>query len=150
VAEAQELFMFFSIDPNNGIAIYEQIVRQVKFAIADGVLVPGQLLPSVRTLAVSLAINPNTIAKAFSQLQNDGVVESLRGRGIAVRSSRTDCEVPSPKLSTVVSTPGRSSGSSLRSLSRSTVRSLRFRHPCQPMGLRPENPKRDVHHGIRR
>ncbi|MBM3966596.1 MAG: GntR family transcriptional regulator [Planctomycetes bacterium] len=78
--------MFFSIDPNNGIAIYEQIVRQVKFAIADGVLVPGQLLPSVRTLAVSLAINPNTIAKAFSQLQNDGVVESLRGRGIAVRS----------------------------------------------------------------
>ncbi|MEI8211362.1 MAG: GntR family transcriptional regulator [Planctomycetota bacterium] len=77
--------MFFSIDTNNGIAIYEQIVRQVKFAVADGVLVPGQLLPSVRALGVQLAINPNTISKAFQQLQNDGVVETLRGRGLAVR-----------------------------------------------------------------
>jgi GntR family transcriptional regulator len=77
--------MFFSIDPNNGIPIYEQIVRQVKFAVADGVLVPGQLLPSVRTLGVQLAINPNTIAKAFQQLQSDGVVETQRGRGLTVR-----------------------------------------------------------------
>jgi len=77
--------MFFSIDPQNGVPIYEQLVRQVKFAVADGVLVPGQLLPSVRTLGVKLTINPNTIAKAFQQLQGDGVVESLRGRGLAVR-----------------------------------------------------------------
>jgi GntR family transcriptional regulator len=78
--------MFFSIDADNGVAIYEQIVRQVKFAIANGVLVPGQLLPSVRTLAVKLAINPNTVAKAFQQLQADGVVVPLRGRGLAVQS----------------------------------------------------------------
>lgn len=78
--------MFFSIDADNGVAIYEQIVRQVKFAIANGVLVPGQLLPSVRTLAVRLAINPNTVAKAFQQLQADGVVVPLRGRGLAVQS----------------------------------------------------------------
>lgn len=77
--------MFFSIDTDNGIAIYEQIVRQVKFAIANGVLVPGQLLPSVRTLAVKLAINPNTVAKAFQQLQSEGVVVPLRGKGLAVR-----------------------------------------------------------------
>lgn len=77
--------MFFSIDPNNGIAIYDQIVRQVKFAVADGVIVPGQLLPSVRALAVQLAINPNTIARAFQQLQSDGVVDALRGKGLAVR-----------------------------------------------------------------
>lgn len=77
--------MFFSIDADNGIAIYEQIVRQVKFAIANGVLVPGQLLPSVRTLAVKLAINPNTVAKAFQQLQSEGVVVPLRGKGLAVR-----------------------------------------------------------------
>ncbi len=77
--------MFFSIDPSNGVAIYEQIVRQVKFGVAQGVLIPGQLLPSVRTLGIKLAINPNTISKAFAQLQNDGVVESLRGRGLAVR-----------------------------------------------------------------
>lgn len=78
--------MFFSIDADNGVAIYEQIVRQVKFAVANGVLVPGQLLPSVRTLAVKLAINPNTVAKAFQQLQADGVVVPLRGRGLAVQS----------------------------------------------------------------
>jgi GntR family transcriptional regulator len=76
--------MFFSIDTDNGIAIYEQIVRQVKFAVANGVLVPGQLLPSVRTLAVKLAINPNTVAKAFQQLQSEGVVVPLRGKGLAV------------------------------------------------------------------
>jgi GntR family transcriptional regulator len=78
--------MFFSIDPQNGIAIYEQIVRQVKFAVAEGTLRPGQLLPSVRQLAQQLAINPNTIARAFLQLQSDGVLESLRGRGLVVQT----------------------------------------------------------------
>jgi len=78
--------MFFSIDPNNGVAIYEQLVRQVKFAVADGTLRPGQLLPSARILSQQLAINPNTINRAFQQLQADGVLELLRGRGLAVRS----------------------------------------------------------------
>ncbi|MEQ1827601.1 MAG: GntR family transcriptional regulator [Pirellula sp.] len=76
--------MFFSIDPNNGLAIYDQIVRQVKFAIAEGTLLPGQLLPSVRVLSQRLAINPNTLARAFLQLQSDGALESLRGRGLVV------------------------------------------------------------------
>jgi len=76
--------MFFSIDPQSGVAIYEQIVRQVKFAIAEGTLGPGQLLPSVRQLSQQLAINPNTIARAYLQLQADEVAESLRGRGLAV------------------------------------------------------------------
>jgi GntR family transcriptional regulator len=76
--------MFFSIDPNSGVAIYEQIVRQVKFAIADGTLRSGQLLPSVRMLSQQLTINPNTIAKAFQFLQTEGVVDSMRGRGLAV------------------------------------------------------------------
>jgi GntR family transcriptional regulator len=76
--------MFFSIDPSNGVAIYEQIVRQVTFAIAEGTLCPGQLLPSVRQLGQQLAINPNTIARAYQQLQADQVIETLRGRGLAV------------------------------------------------------------------
>ncbi len=78
--------MFFSIDPNNGVAIYEQIVRQVKFAIAEGTLRPGQMLPSVRTLSQQLAINPNTISRALIQLQSDGALESMRGVGLAVRA----------------------------------------------------------------
>ncbi|TWU37334.1 GntR family transcriptional regulator [Novipirellula artificiosorum] len=82
--------MFFSIDPSGGVAIYEQIVRQVKFAIAEQTLRPGQLLPSVRVLSHQLAINPNTIARAYLQLQADGVLESLRGRGLAVCDGATD------------------------------------------------------------
>ncbi len=82
--------MFFSIDPSNGVAIYEQIVRQVKFAIAEGTLCPGQLLPSVRQLGQQLAINPNTIARAYQQLQADQVIEILRGRGLTVCAGATE------------------------------------------------------------
>ncbi|MCA9182211.1 MAG: GntR family transcriptional regulator, partial [Planctomycetales bacterium] len=81
--------MFFSIDPHNGVAIYEQLMRQVKFAIADKTVRPGQLLPSVRVLSQQLAINPNTINRAFQQLQSEGILESLRGRGLAVTSQAT-------------------------------------------------------------
>lgn len=77
--------MFFTIDPSGDVAIYEQIVRQVKLAVADGVLVGGQMVPSVRQLASDLAINPNTIARAYGELQNDKVLEPLRGRGMIVR-----------------------------------------------------------------
>ncbi len=84
--------MFFSIDPSDGVPIYEQIVRQVKFAIADGVLVGGQMVPSVRQLSKDLAINPNTIARAYQELQSDLVLEPLRGRGLVVRrDSLTRC-----------------------------------------------------------
>lgn len=78
--------MFFSIETSNGVPIYEQIVRQIKFAVAEGVLVSGQMVPSVRQLSNDLAINPNTIARAYQQLQDDKVLESLRGRGLAVRA----------------------------------------------------------------
>lgn len=81
--------MFFSIDANNGVAIYDQIVRQVKFAIAEESLRPGQLLPSVRALSMQLALNPNTVARAYQQLQSDGVLELLRGRGVAVCQGAT-------------------------------------------------------------
>lgn len=84
--------MFFKIEPADDVPIYEQIVRQVKLAVADGVLVRGQMVPSVRQLAGELAINPNTIAKAYTQLQNDLVLEPLRGRGMVVRrDSLTRC-----------------------------------------------------------
>lgn len=76
--------MFFTIDPANGVPIYEQVVRQVVFAVADGALQTGDLVPSVRELARELAINPNTVARAYRQLQDDGVLQSVRGTGLAV------------------------------------------------------------------
>ena len=82
--------MFFSIDPSNGVPIYEQIVRQVTFAVAEGTLCPGQLLPSVRQLGQQLAINPNTIARAYQQLQSERVIDTLRGRGVTVCKGATE------------------------------------------------------------
>ncbi|SMP65611.1 transcriptional regulator, GntR family [Neorhodopirellula lusitana] len=79
--------MFFHIDPSNGQPIYAQVVQQVKFAIAEQTLRPGQLLPSVRQLSHQLACNPNTIARAFQELQAEELIETLRGRGVAVTTT---------------------------------------------------------------
>lgn len=91
--------MFFTIDAHNGLAVYDQIVRQLKFAVADGALTSGELVPSVRELARDLAINPNTVARAYRQLQDDGVLESVRGTGLAVASAaRRQCQSERTKL----------------------------------------------------
>ncbi len=76
--------MFFEIDFHNGLAVYDQVVRQVKFAVAAGLLAEGNLVPSVRELAGELAINPNTVSRAYRQLQDDGVLTNVRGTGLAV------------------------------------------------------------------
>ena len=76
--------MFFQIDFQNGLAVYDQVVRQVKFAVAAKLLAEGSMVPSVRELAGELAINPNTVARAYRQLQDDGVLSPVRGTGLAV------------------------------------------------------------------
>ena len=73
--------MWFHIDPSSGTPIYRQIVDQVRQAVASGVMRPGDRLPSVREMAVELAVNPNTIAKAYQELERDGVIETPRGKG---------------------------------------------------------------------
>lgn len=73
--------MWFHIDPSSGTPIYRQVVHQVRQAVAGGTLRPGDRLPSVRELAVELALNPNTVAKAYQELERDGVIETPRGRG---------------------------------------------------------------------
>ncbi|MEM9660511.1 MAG: GntR family transcriptional regulator [Planctomycetota bacterium] len=85
--------MFLQIDPHNGLAVYDQIVRQVKFAVARGAVNAHELVPSVRELARELAINPNTVARAYRQLQDEGVVQPVRGTGLAVaEGARRDCQ----------------------------------------------------------
>lgn len=76
--------MFFSINPANGLAIFDQIVRQVKFAVANGTLAPGNMVPSVRELAKELAVNPNTVVKAYRDLTSEGILEAVRGTGLNV------------------------------------------------------------------
>jgi GntR family transcriptional regulator len=82
--------MFISIDFSNELAIYDQVIRQVKFAVASGVLKAGDMVPSVRDLARELTLNPNTVARAYRQLQADGVLVSLRGTGMAVAEGVAD------------------------------------------------------------
>lgn len=91
--------MFLAIDPQNGVAIYEQIVRQVNFAVAGEALVSGDLVPSVRELARQLAVNPNTVARAYRQLQSEGVLQTVRGTGLAVSAGAAKrCRAARTKL----------------------------------------------------
>lgn len=76
--------MIISIDASNGLAIYDQIVRQIKFAVASEVLLPGELVPSVREMAKQTAVNPNTVSRAYRELQMEGVLEVVRGRGLEI------------------------------------------------------------------
>ena len=79
--------MFFYIDPRNGIAIYDQVARQVIFAVASGTLQVRDRVPSVRELSRSLAVNPNTISRAYRELQAAGVLETVRGTGLEVTAN---------------------------------------------------------------
>ena len=91
--------MFLPIDAHNGLAIYDQIVRQVKFAIAAGAVADGDLVPSVRESARELAVNPNTVARAYRKLQEDRVLEVVRGTGLAVTSgARKACQAERRRL----------------------------------------------------
>jgi GntR family transcriptional regulator len=82
--------MLLHIDPSNGLPIYDQINRQIKFAVANGALRSGELVPSVRELAQRVAVNPNTVARAYRDLQTDGVLETLRGEGLRVTRDAPD------------------------------------------------------------
>jgi GntR family transcriptional regulator len=73
--------MLLQIDFKPGMPVYLQIVDQIKAAAASGMLRPGQALPSIRPLAEKLCVNRNTVAKAYSELESLGVIETLSRRG---------------------------------------------------------------------
>ena len=78
--------MWFDINPDSPIPIFDQIVSQIIFNIAAGGLAVGDMIPSVRELGVRLAVHPNTVAKAFRALERLGVVTARLGRGMEVTS----------------------------------------------------------------
>lgn len=73
--------MLLKINFKSGLPIYLQIVDQIKAVAASGALRPGESLPSIRPLAEELRVNRNTVAKAYSELESLGVIETLPGRG---------------------------------------------------------------------
>jgi GntR family transcriptional regulator len=80
----------FLIDAKSGVPFYRQIIEQVKFGIARGDLQPGDRLPTVRQLAVDLSINPNTVIRAYRELEIEGTLDTQQGSGTFVGHRRPD------------------------------------------------------------
>jgi GntR family transcriptional regulator len=88
--------MQIRITEQDGVPIYLQIVNQVKFLIASGRLTPGEEMPPIRVLAETLTVNPNTVARAYRELEAEGIVTKKRTSGTYVsesgpRLSRAEC-----------------------------------------------------------
>lgn len=80
----------FELDESSPVPLYEQLVEQVALAVAAGRLAPGDSLPSVRTLAAELRVNPNTAARALREMERAGLAEAHRGIGTAVAPGAAD------------------------------------------------------------
>ena len=80
--------MDISINLTDGVPIYRQIVNQVKYLVASGLLQPGEELPPIRTLALQLKVTPNTIVKAYGELEGSGVIHKRQGSGTFVSEGR--------------------------------------------------------------
>ena len=78
--------MLFRTNPSSGVPIYLQLMEQVKHAVETGALRPGDQLPGIRPLAEELVMNPNTVAKAYRELEHEGVIELRHGAGAFVTS----------------------------------------------------------------
>jgi GntR family transcriptional regulator len=79
--------MLLKPNPSLGVPIYLQLMEQVKHAIETGALRPGEQLPGIRPLAEELVINPNTVAKAYRELEHEGVIELRHGAGAFVSAN---------------------------------------------------------------
>jgi len=87
--------MIIRIDPDSSVPIFEQIVAEVKAAVARGACAAGEMVPSVRQMATQVLVNPNTVARAYRELEREGIVYTRKGLGVfisdaAVKLSRTD------------------------------------------------------------
>lgn len=81
--------MLFQLNFRSGKAVYLQLVDQVKVAAASGAIQPGEPLPGIRPLAEELRVNRNTVAKAYAELETQGVIETIAGKGCFVRPNNS-------------------------------------------------------------
>ena len=84
--------MDIAIDQKSGVPLYRQIIESVKFAIARGDLGPGDQLPTVRRLAVHLKVNPNTVIRAYREMEIEGVLDTQQGSGTFVTDRRPEVD----------------------------------------------------------
>jgi GntR family transcriptional regulator len=81
--------MMFQLDFKSGKPVYLQLADQIRYAAASGSLRPGDPLPSIRPLAEELRVNRNTVAKAYTELENHGVIETLPGKGCFLKENHS-------------------------------------------------------------
>ncbi|MEU3777721.1 GntR family transcriptional regulator [Streptomyces sp. NPDC032472] len=86
----------YRIDRHSGVATYVQIVQQTKQALRLGLLQPGDKLPAAREVVEATAINPNTVLKAYRELEREGLVEARRGLGTFIRKALGNAPADSP------------------------------------------------------
>ena len=84
--------MTFKIDTQSGVPYYRQIIEQVKYGISRGKLQPGDRLPTVLQLAVDLSVNPNTIIRAYREMEIEDVLETHQGSGTFVGSRKLEID----------------------------------------------------------
>jgi GntR family transcriptional regulator len=82
--------MEFQVDPTNRVPIYRQLMDQIRLAVARGRLRPGSRLPSVRVLSRELVVNPNTIARVYTELEREGLLNTRPGMGVFVAEPQAD------------------------------------------------------------
>src|SRR5262245_33917664 len=87
----------FRIDPRSGVPPYLQIVRQVEHAVRLGLLQPGDRLPTVKEVAADLAVNPNTVLKAYRELDHRGLTAGKVGQGTFIQSSAVGAVSPAQR-----------------------------------------------------
>ena len=81
--------MHLTIDIKGGLPIYRQIANQIRYMVASGLLKPDEDLPPIRTLAAELRVTPNTVVKAYEELEASGVIGKRRGSGCYVSDNRS-------------------------------------------------------------
>jgi GntR family transcriptional regulator len=80
----------FRLDPHSGVPVYRQLIDQVQAAVATGALKTGDQLPTVRRVAVDLAINPNTVARAYREMELRGILDTQQGTGTFVADRQVE------------------------------------------------------------
>lgn len=86
------IILNFTIDNKSGVPYYRQIIEQVKYGISRGELQPGDRLPTVRQLAVDLSVNPNTIIRAYREMEIGDVLETHQGSGTFIGNRKSEID----------------------------------------------------------
>ncbi len=89
--------MILLVDPHSGIPVYRQLMDQIRFHIASGMVQPGEEIPSTRALSARLGVNPMTVSKAYAQLEEEGLLERRPGLPLIVRQ-RQESHLETTKL----------------------------------------------------